>query len=75
MTNAAVRTRSPPGGVASFGIQLAKHIGAKIIATASAKNHKYVAELEADQVIDYNSEDFRKIGRICDVFSTRLGVT
>ena len=46
------------GGVASFGIQLAKHIGARVITTASASNHDYVRELGADEVIDYNTTDF-----------------
>ena len=30
------------GGVASFAIQLAKHIGARVITTASAANHDYL---------------------------------
>ena len=46
------------GGVAGFGIQLAKHIGATVITTASAGNHDYVRRLGADRVIDYNAEDF-----------------
>src|SRR5216683_7927467 len=45
------------GGVAGFAIQLAKHLGAKVITTASAGNHPYVRGLGADQVIDYNVED------------------
>jgi NADPH:quinone reductase-like Zn-dependent oxidoreductase len=49
------------GGVASFGIQVAKHIGARVITTASAANHDYVRKLGADQVIDYNKEDFTKV--------------
>ena len=39
-------------------MQLAKHLGAKVITTASAGNHDYVRGLGADQVIDYNKEDF-----------------
>src|SRR5205807_1975567 len=45
------------GGVASFGIQLAKHIGARVITTASAANHDYVRSLGADEIIDYNKKD------------------
>src|SRR5205085_845615 len=33
------------GGVASFAIQIAKHIGARVITTASAVNHDYVKSL------------------------------
>jgi len=48
------------GGVASYAIQLAKHIGAHVITTASAANHAYVKSLGADEVIDYNAVDFTK---------------
>jgi len=57
--------------VASFAIQLAKHLGARVITTASAANLAYVRELGADQVIDYNAADFRKVVSNCDaVFDT-----
>lgn len=49
------------GGVAGFAIELAKHIGARVITTASAKNHDYVKKLGADEVIDYNSQDFTEV--------------
>lgn len=59
------------GGVASFAIQLAKHIGAQVITTASAANHDYVRRLGADEVIDYRSRDFTKVVSGCDaVFDT-----
>ena len=59
------------GGVASFAIQLAKHLGARVITTASAANHDYLRELGADQVINYNATDFRKVVSDCDaVFDT-----
>jgi NADPH:quinone reductase-like Zn-dependent oxidoreductase len=59
------------GGVASFAIQVAKHIGAKVITTASAANHAYLRGLGADQIIDYNKDDFSKIVSGCDaVFET-----
>jgi NADPH:quinone reductase-like Zn-dependent oxidoreductase len=48
------------GGVGGFAIALAKHLGARVIATASAANHDYVRKLGADEVIDYRSEDFTK---------------
>jgi len=61
------------GGVAGFGIQLAKHIGARVITTASAGNHDYVRNLGADQIIDYRKEDFTKIGPVCDVVFDTVG--
>ena len=59
------------GGVASFAIQLAKHIGARVITTASAANLSYLKDIGADQVIDYNATDFTKVVSNCDaVFET-----
>jgi NADPH:quinone reductase-like Zn-dependent oxidoreductase len=59
------------GGVASFAIQLAKHLGARVITTASASNHDYLRKIGADEVIDYNAVDFTKAVRDCDaVFDT-----
>jgi len=49
------------GGVAGFAIQLAKHIGARVITTTSAANMDYVRGLGPDQVIDYNAQDFTKV--------------
>lgn len=59
------------GGVAGFAIQLAKHIGARVISTASAANLAYVKGLGADQVIDYNASDFTKaVSDVDAVFDT-----
>jgi NADPH:quinone reductase-like Zn-dependent oxidoreductase len=59
------------GGVASFAVQLAKHIGAKVITTASAANIGYLRDLGADEIIDYNAQDFTEIVTDCDaVFET-----
>jgi NADPH:quinone reductase-like Zn-dependent oxidoreductase len=59
------------GGVASFAIQLAKHLGARVITTASASNHDYLRDIGADEIIDYNAVDFTRIVRDCDaVFDT-----
>jgi NADPH:quinone reductase-like Zn-dependent oxidoreductase len=59
------------GGVASFAIQLAKHIGARVISTTSAGNVDYVRDLGADEVIDYTAQDFVGVVKGCDaVFDT-----
>jgi NADPH:quinone reductase-like Zn-dependent oxidoreductase len=59
------------GGVASFAIQLAKHLGARVITTASAANHDYLRQIGADEIIDYNAVDFAKVVTDCDaVFDT-----
>jgi len=61
------------GGVAGFAIQLAKHIGADVITTASARNHNYIRGLGADRVIDYNTEDFTKTVSGVDVVFDTVG--
>ncbi len=59
------------GGVAGFAIQLARHIGARVITTASAANADYVRSLGADEVIDYSASDFTQLVHDCDaVFDT-----
>jgi NADPH:quinone reductase-like Zn-dependent oxidoreductase len=59
------------GGVAAFAIQLAKHLGARVITTASAANHDYLRKLGADEIIDYNAVDFTRVVKDCDaVFDT-----
>jgi NADPH:quinone reductase-like Zn-dependent oxidoreductase len=61
------------GGVAGFAIQLAKHIGATIVTTTSARNADYVRQLGADRVIDYNKEDFTTAAGACDVVFDTVG--
>jgi NADPH:quinone reductase-like Zn-dependent oxidoreductase len=59
------------GGVAGFAIELAKHLGARVITTASATNHEYLRGLGADQIIDYHEQDFTELVSDCDaVFET-----
>ncbi len=61
------------GGVAGFAIQLAKHIGARVITTASLSNHLYVRMLGASRAIDYNHEDFTAAAAGCDVVFDTVG--
>jgi NADPH:quinone reductase-like Zn-dependent oxidoreductase len=59
------------GGVAGFAIALAKHLGARVVTTASAANHDYVRALGADEAIDYGAQDFTRVVSGCDaVFDT-----
>lgn len=48
------------GGVGTFAIQLARHLGATVATTASAANAALVKELGADIVIDYRSQKFEE---------------
>lgn len=48
------------GGVGSIAIQLAKHLGATVATTTSAKNAQWVKALGADIIIDYKTTDFEQ---------------
>ncbi|MER9214543.1 NADP-dependent oxidoreductase [Mesorhizobium sp. M0663] len=49
------------GGVGTFAIQLAKHLGATVATTASAASADLVKSLGADVVVDYRKDDFEKV--------------
>ncbi|MDP9081855.1 MAG: NADP-dependent oxidoreductase [Bacteroidota bacterium] len=48
------------GGVGHYAIQLAKHLGAHVIATSSAENKRFVIGLGADEHIDYKAVQFEE---------------
>ena len=49
------------GGLGTFAIQLAKHLGATVATTTSTMNVEWVKRLGADVVIDYRSNDFETL--------------
>ena len=61
------------GGIGTFAIQLAKHLGAHVTTTTSTKNTSFVKELGADKVIDYTSENYLDEGAVFDVVFDTLG--
>jgi NADPH:quinone reductase-like Zn-dependent oxidoreductase len=61
------------GGVGTFAIQLAKHVGATVATTTSAANVELVENLGADVVIDYKKDDFERVVRDYDVVLNSLG--
>jgi NADPH:quinone reductase-like Zn-dependent oxidoreductase len=61
------------GGVGTFAIQLAKHVGVVVATTTSTANVDWVKALGADIVIDYSKDDFATILRDYDVVLNSLG--
>ncbi len=61
------------GGVGSFAVQLAKYVGARVIATASGANAEIIRSLGADQVVDYRSEDFSSALHGIDIVLDTVG--
>lgn len=54
------------GGIGTFAIQLAKHIGARVGTTTSTGNVDLVRSLGADEVIDYKKQGFEEVLRDYD---------
>jgi NADPH:quinone reductase-like Zn-dependent oxidoreductase len=64
------------GGIGSLAIQIAKDIGAYVATTASADDTDFVKSLGADEVIDYQTQDFSTLLKDYDaVFDTVGGET
>jgi alcohol dehydrogenase len=64
------------GGVGTFAIQLAKHLGAEVATTVGARNAALVRKLGADVVIDYKTQRFEDVLKDYDlVFDTQGGET
>lgn len=61
------------GGVGTFAIQLAKHLGANVATTTSTANVDLVRSLGADVVIDYRKDEFEEVLRDYDVVLNSLG--
>jgi synaptic vesicle membrane protein VAT-1 len=57
-TGETVLVHSAGGGVGIAATQIAKHIGARVIGTASASKHAELRALGVDHLIDYRTEDF-----------------
>lgn len=68
-----VLVHAAAGGVGSFAVQFAKQAKAYVIATASARNRALLEELGADEVIDYQRQDFAESVRDVDLVVDTMG--
>jgi NADPH:quinone reductase-like Zn-dependent oxidoreductase len=68
-----VLVHAAAGGVGHLAVQIAKALGAEVIATASGKNRDFVTSLGADQFIDYEKSDFAEVAKDVDVVLESVG--
>ncbi|GAB3168851.1 NADP-dependent oxidoreductase [Telluribacter humicola] len=61
------------GGVGHFAVQIAKHLGAYVIGTASERNADFLKELGVDKHIDYRNQDFVQEAREVDFVLDPVG--
>lgn len=64
----SVLVNGATGGVGSFGVQLAKALGAEVTGVCSEKNKKLCKELGADKVYDYSGDELKESGEKFDIF-------
>jgi NADPH:quinone reductase-like Zn-dependent oxidoreductase len=68
-----VLVHAASGGVGHIAVQIAKHLGAKVTGTSSAKNKDFVLSLGADAHIDYHGFDWKSAGRTFDFVLDTIG--
>jgi NADPH:quinone reductase-like Zn-dependent oxidoreductase len=61
------------GGVGHFAVQFARHFGADVTATGSARNLDFLRELGAHRVIDYSATRFEDVAQDMDVVVDLIG--
>jgi alcohol dehydrogenase len=61
------------GGVGTFAVQYAKHLGLNVTSTTSSKNADFVKSLGADRVIAYDRENYLEQGGDYDIVYDTLG--
>jgi NADPH:quinone reductase-like Zn-dependent oxidoreductase len=61
------------GGVGSMAVQIARHAGATVIATASSSNHGYLEKIGSNQVIDYRNQAFEDVVADVDIVLDLIG--
>jgi NADPH:quinone reductase-like Zn-dependent oxidoreductase len=68
-----VLVHAAAGGVGHLAVQFARHLGAHVVATASAGRHAWLKELGADETIDYTAVRFEKVTDPIDVVIDLVG--
>lgn len=63
------------GAIGGMAVQIARHLGAHVTATASARNREHVLGLGAERSIAYDQEDFSRVVRDQDIVLDLVGGT
>ncbi|GGN98850.1 NADPH:quinone reductase [Actinoplanes lobatus] len=63
---ATILVNGAAGGVGHLAVQLAQHLGARVIAVASGRHQQFLRDLGADQVVDYTTTDVTTAARDVD---------
>lgn len=61
------------GGVGSFAVQIAKHLGAEVTGVCSTRNVELVLSIGADRVVDYKNENYIESDERYDVIVDMIG--
>jgi NADPH:quinone reductase-like Zn-dependent oxidoreductase len=61
------------GGVGTFAVQIAKHLGAEVTGVSSGRNIALVRSLGADHTIDYAQQDYTRGGTQYDLIIDNVG--
>lgn len=61
------------GGVGHLAVQIAKHLGAHVIGTASAAKHEFLRGLGVDEAVDYRDADFAEVVKDVDIVIDTIG--
>lgn len=61
------------GNVGAYAVQLARHAGLRVVATAAFQDREYVRHLGAEQVVDYRNERFEKSVTGADIVLDTVG--
>ena len=72
-TGDRVLIHAASGGVGHYGVQMAKHLGAYVIATSSIANKDFVLSLGADEHIDYKAQRFENMVKDIDFVLDTIG--
>jgi len=63
------------GAVGIYAVQIAKILGARVTAVCRSKNHDMVRRMGADEVMDYQQQDYHALDRQWDVVLDSVGKT